>query len=237
MLLERARDQAAACLRLDGGTNRRSRWDISRLTPTASSIRQSLLRRRATADRRRRNPTRQRIDQQHRPARPHPLAARRDEFYRAVHGCLVEVLAGLGITAPDVRRRPTRSRPPGEPFLCFRRRSPGDVLIGQRQDLRQRPAAAGARYRGAVLQHGSLLWRTSPSAPELPGRGGSCYPPDRVRKRWPSCGWRPCSGDWDSFTREDELAEERSAGSNPCGNPLFRGKLDWESGSIITHGG
>jgi lipoate-protein ligase A len=39
------------------------------------------------------------------------------------------------------------------------------VLIGQTKVC----GSAQRRRNGAVLQHGSLLWRTSPSAPELPG--------------------------------------------------------------------
>src|SRR5208337_3410065 len=52
-----------------------------------------------------------------------------------------------------------------EPFLCFQRRSPGDVLIGQTKVC----GSAQRRRKGAVLQHGSLLWQTSPAAPELLG--------------------------------------------------------------------
>ena len=100
----------------------------------------------------------------------HPLAARRDELYQAMHGCLIEVLAGLGITA-RMCQAADKIESARQPFLCFQRRSPGDVLIGQSKicGSAQRRGAPGTAGRGAVLQHGSLLWRTSPSAPELPG--------------------------------------------------------------------
>ena len=133
MLLERAQDQAAACLRFYG-------WS----EPTLS-----LGYFQTYADR-----------QEHPPSLPcaavrrltgggailhdaeltysivlpgsHPLAARRDELYQAVHGCLIEALGQLGITARlcEAADKIDR-RPPGQPFLCFQRRSPGDVLIGR----------------------------------------------------------------------------------------------------------
>ncbi len=94
----------------------------------------------------------------------HPLAAHRDELYRAVHGSLIEALGQLGIAArlcqPAHKIEAVR-----EPFLCFQRRSPGDVLIGQTKIC----GSAQRRRYGAVLQHGSLIWQTSAAAPELPG--------------------------------------------------------------------
>jgi lipoate-protein ligase A len=57
---------------------------------------------------------------------------------------------------------PFNSQPP---FLCFQRRSPGDVLVGG-----EKVAGSAQRRRlGAVLQHGSVLLARSPAAPELPG--------------------------------------------------------------------
>ena len=93
----------------------------------------------------------------------HPLAAHRDELYRAVHGSLIEALGQLGIAArlcqPAHKIEAVR-----EPFLCFQRRSPGDVLIGQTKIC----GSAQRRRYGAVLQHGSLIWQTSAAAPNCP---------------------------------------------------------------------
>ena len=94
----------------------------------------------------------------------HPLATRRDELYQAVHGCLIEALGRLGITA-RLCEASDRSETARAPFLCFQRRSPGDVLIGRTKVC----GSAQRRRNGAVLQHGSLLWRASSAAPELPG--------------------------------------------------------------------
>ncbi|MEI8372018.1 MAG: biotin/lipoate A/B protein ligase family protein [Planctomycetota bacterium] len=94
----------------------------------------------------------------------HPLATHRDKLYQAIHGCLIEALERLGITA-RLCAAADKIETAREPFLCFQRRSPGDVLIGQTKIC----GSAQRRRNGAVLQHGSLLWRTSPAAPELPG--------------------------------------------------------------------
>jgi lipoate-protein ligase A len=116
----------------------------------------------------------------------HPLAVDRLRTYRVVHHALIEVLAGLGIEAslfapggtagspssagnavgqanratprqPDLPRR--------EPFLCFQRRAPGDVLV----EGEKIAGSAQRRCRGAVLQHGSVLLARSAAAPELVG--------------------------------------------------------------------
>jgi lipoate-protein ligase A len=50
-------------------------------------------------------------------------------------------------------------------FLCFERRTPGDVVIGADKVL----GSAQRRRRSALMQHGSLLLGCSTAAPELPG--------------------------------------------------------------------
>ncbi|RMF43099.1 MAG: lipoate--protein ligase family protein [Planctomycetota bacterium] len=51
------------------------------------------------------------------------------------------------------------------PFLCFLRRSPGDIVHGSAKLM----GSAQRRIRGGLLQHGSLLLRRSPFARELAG--------------------------------------------------------------------
>ena len=87
----------------------------------------------------------------------HRLAGRRDELYQAMHGCLIEALAGFG-AACAVCEGGATAKSAAEPFLCFQRRSPGDVLLGEHKIC----GSAQRRRNGAVLQHGSLLWRASP---------------------------------------------------------------------------
>ncbi len=82
-----------------------------------------------------------------------------DELYRQVHSALVEWFVTLGVTA--------RLSEDGDQsaFLCFQRRSDGDILI----DNHKVTGSAQRRHRGAILQHGSLLLERSPYAPELDG--------------------------------------------------------------------
>lgn len=91
-----------------------------------------------------------------------PPAAPR--LYRRAHRSLIAALDELGISArlcePDAM---SGSRE--EPFMCFARRSEGDVLLGDHKIA----GSAQRRYRGAVLQHGSILLKASPAAPELLG--------------------------------------------------------------------
>ena len=109
--------------------------------------------------------------------RSHPWAARRDQLYRDVHGALVAAWAGQGIDAAVIDA--TGAGQGRAPFLCFQRRSPGDVVLGPHKIA----GSAQRRRSGAVLQHGSVLLRRSPAAPELPGlddlagqgRGGASW--------------------------------------------------------------
>ncbi len=83
------------------------------------------------------------------------------------------------------RGEPTLSPVPDEPFLCFQRQAPGDVVLTLAADSDSNAAlakgttgqfcthkilgSAQRRHRGATLQHGSLLVEKSPFAPELTG--------------------------------------------------------------------
>ena len=51
------------------------------------------------------------------------------------------------------------------PFLCFMRRSDQDLILNGYKIL----GSAQRKSRFGILQHGSLLMRSSPHAPELPG--------------------------------------------------------------------
>ena len=119
----------------------------------------------------------------------HPLAKQNERLYQIVHQVFVEVLAPSSTptnpTAPlRIHGDGPKLRPSDEPFLCFQRRSPGDVVFApdaaeqgdaNLSQMRLLPhtqkvlGSAQRRYRGALLQHGSLLLARSAAAPELPG--------------------------------------------------------------------
>jgi lipoyl(octanoyl) transferase len=104
----------------------------------------------------------------------YPLAKDADRLYDRVHDELMAVLSELLSNDSQTRVSLCNSPLPtaNEPFLCFERRTNGDVLIQGKEsrDLAWKIAgSAQRRRRGAVLQHGSVLLEMSPSAPELPG--------------------------------------------------------------------
>ena len=51
------------------------------------------------------------------------------------------------------------------PFLCFLRRTDGDIVIGESKVV----GSAQHRLKKSLIQHGSILIRRSPQAPELAG--------------------------------------------------------------------
>jgi lipoate-protein ligase A len=124
-------------------------------------------------------------------------------LYTRVHCATIELLmrmaggegSGWALRLCD---RDSAASAGAEPFLCFQRRSCGDVLLRQPADVSSDASgtsewkilgSAQRRRRGAVLQHGSLLLERSPAAPELPGLGdltGLAFPAERWRKALPA---------------------------------------------------
>ena len=90
-------------------------------------------------------------------------SARATDLYQQVHSALVWALAAWGVDAYLRGKHNVAS--PEKPFLCFLRQAAGDVVLQGRKIA----GSAQRRVQGAVLQHGSLLLRTSHCAPELPG--------------------------------------------------------------------
>lgn len=87
-----------------------------------------------------------------------------EELYDIFHSTLINTLSDVGIDAflCDHVERQTASQ---QPFLCFQRRSRGDVLAGNEKVV----GSAQRRHKTGILQHGSILLRRSDYAPELPG--------------------------------------------------------------------
>jgi lipoate-protein ligase A len=104
----------------------------------------------------------------------HRLEVHHVRLYEMVHDALVAVLAYRGIVARRLLAPSTSET--SQSFLCFQRRSVGDVLLGDSKIC----GSAQRRHRGAVLQHGSMLLARSSHAPELSGiaevAGQTCEP-------------------------------------------------------------
>ena len=102
-------------------------------------------------------------------------------FYQELHHSLCSALAHFHVKAELWQADPGSIQ--GTPFLCFQRRSPGDMVT---RDVKI-AGSAQRRKRGALLQHGSVLLGTSHHAPELSSIGtelGIELPFDELVGQW-----------------------------------------------------
>jgi lipoate-protein ligase A len=114
------------------------------------------------------------------------LVSRAEELYRAVHLALADALSEWKMEAVLRHEEDVRSANP-EPFLCFERRAAGDLLV----DGWKIAGSAQRRRRGALLQHGSAILRSSAAAPEVPGLDELGCDVDELGL---IAGWRDCLG-------------------------------------------
>jgi lipoate-protein ligase A len=136
-------------------------------------------------------------------------------WYEALHTSLIGALATFGVDAALYTEAPA-SRVREEPFLCFQRRSVGDVVLGGMKIA----GSAQRRHHGAFLQHGSVLLGASPAAPEFPGireLASSYIAPDDLARRWHTC----LSDRLGLVFREDALTPTEQAAAQRCANERF----------------
>ncbi len=97
----------------------------------------------------------------------HPVHSDPIQLYEQVHSAIIGLLSTLGVNSSMRRDAPGWAEETAgeEPFLCFLRSDPRDVVIGSHKVI----GSAQRRRRGSILQHGSILLRTSPLTPEVPG--------------------------------------------------------------------
>ncbi len=91
-----------------------------------------------------------------------PAARQTQQLYLTVHETLKTVLASFGVA---VELRATAQIGTATQFLCFQRHAHGDVLCQSQKIC----GSAQRRQLHTIIQHGSILFATSPAAPELPG--------------------------------------------------------------------
>lgn len=116
--------------------------------------------------------------------------------YDLMHDSLRDALAiqGIAVEKCDDGNRTDPTRPA---FLCFQRHCPGDLLLGRHKVV----GSAQRRTREAVLQHGSILLRQSPFAPELPGiedLAAVGLSTDRLQADWLAAVGRRLAIEWHS---------------------------------------
>lgn len=90
----------------------------------------------------------------------HPWGGSPQALYDALHRSMATVLGEMGVEAR--LHAPSAADPPADAFLCFARRSPGDLVASPagRAPSPNDPKIMGSAQRRlgtAVLQHGSLL--------------------------------------------------------------------------------
>ena len=93
---------------------------------------------------------------------------------------LTDVLADFGIVA---KQHASELEETDDAFLCFQRRSTGDVVVGSYKVC----GSAQRRHHQSMLQHGSVLLARSVHAPELPGLEdlhGAAIAVDELREAW-----------------------------------------------------
>lgn len=105
----------------------------------------------------------------------HALARTQTALYGAVHGAILDVLRESGL---PVRRRGSfieNSKVAGRarPFLCFMDHDADDLVC----DGFKVVGSAQRRRAGAILQHGTMLLRSSAETPELRGLGNLGHVP------------------------------------------------------------
>lgn len=101
----------------------------------------------------------------------HPVRSNPTELYCRVHAAIIDLLNICGVDCAmrkDVAAENDDAA--GEPFLCFLRADPRDVVCRGHKIL----GSAQRRRRGAILQHGSILLRRSQLTPEIPGIADLC---------------------------------------------------------------
>ena len=126
-----------------------------------------------------------------------------DSWICRVHYALRDVLADAGVRSHVVVCREERKL---GPVLCFLHQTPGDLLI----DGSKVAGSAQRKWKGALLQHGSLLLARSEFATALPGindfAGAGRFAPSQLadqlaRQLGAETGWKIEPGDWSADER------------------------------------
>jgi lipoate-protein ligase A len=99
----------------------------------------------------------------------HSLRACPLQVYEVVHDSIIQLLATQGIHS-QMRQSiaPSASSIPSEePFLCFLRSDPRDIVLNGFKIV----GSAQRRRKGTILQNGSIMLRASQHTPDVPGIG------------------------------------------------------------------
>lgn len=137
-----------------------------------------------------------------------------------MHYVVRDALKGLGVHARAVVCGEERKL---GPVLCFRHQTPGDLTV----DGHKVAGSAQRKWKGALLQHGSVLFNRSPLAPTLPGIAELSGKGLTHAFRWPvvgefanQTGWAVEPGDWTA----DEVADAGRIAAEKFASPEWNEK-------------
>lgn len=136
------------------------------------------------------------------PAGP-PWQKRGESWLCRMHHLLADVLASFGVPAQMCGDKEEQKR--GD-VLCFLHHTPGDVRIGGDKII----GSAQRKQRGALMQHGSILFAASSWTPQLPGireLAGVTLDAEKlsaavVEQLTKQLGWQLDASDWSQTERE-----------------------------------
>jgi len=143
-----------------------------------------------------------------------------EQWICRMHYVVRDVLNGLGI--------PARAVVCGEekklgPVLCFRHHTPGDLTVNGHKVA----GSAQRKWKGAMLQHGSILFSRSPLAESLPGIAelSGVTVSKTIRESilvlfTRDTGWTLEPGDWTA----NELADAKRIAAEKFANAEWNGK-------------
>ena len=95
--------------------------------------------------------------------RKNRFSTEHEQLYRQMHDAIIDSLRDWAVAASLYADR--ENAPASLRFLCFQRRSLGDVVVKGAKIC----GSAQRRANGAILQHGSIVWARSEFAPEVEG--------------------------------------------------------------------
>jgi len=104
----------------------------------------------------------------------HPARQDPSGVYETVHRAIIELLCAMGVPC-QLRREldamtsntvVTETGVAVEPFLCFLRKNPNDIVHTSGGKI---VGSAQRRRKGITLQHGSIILKASPLAPQVLG--------------------------------------------------------------------
>ena len=148
------------------------------------------------------------------------LKGHSESLYRSVHLALADELRQLGWDAnlSEECTCSTDSNRKSEPFLCFSRRSPVDLIVGAYKIM----GSAQRRTSKGLLQHGSLLLRKSSLTPGLSGlldiertSGADRLGANRLGEQTGFASTGQLVSDWDATKPEEKLLAATGVHSGP----------------------